>query len=75
MTNLTIEYLMTEHLIAYAGNARTHSPDQVRQIANSIKAFGFMNPVLIDAENRVIAGHGRLHAAKQLNLPRITDST
>lgn len=71
MTNLTIEYLPTEQLIAYVGNARTHSPKQIQQIAHSLRAFGFMNPVLVDAKNQLIAGHGRLLAAKQLGLPRI----
>jgi len=71
MSNLTIEYLPTEQLIAYAGNARTHSPKQIQQIANSLRTFGFMNPVLVDAKNQLIAGHGRLLAAKQLGLPRV----
>ena len=71
MSNLTIEYLLTEQLIAYTGNARTHSPKQIQQIANSLRTFGFMNPVLVDAKNQLIAGHGRLLAAKQLGLPRV----
>lgn len=49
-------------------NARTHSPRQLRQIAESIRAFGFTNPVLVDGDGQVIAGHGRLEAAKQLGL-------
>lgn len=53
-------------LIVYANNARTHSPEQVNAIANSIQEFGFNNPVLIDSRNGVIAGHGRVLAAKQL---------
>ena len=52
----------------YAGNARTHSPKQIRQIADSIRRFGFVNPILIDAEGDVIAGHGRLAAAQRLGL-------
>ena len=68
---LAIQYLPTTELIAYVGNARVHSPGQVQQIANSLRAFGFMNPVLIDAKNQLIAGHGRLLAAKQLGLLRI----
>ncbi len=47
-------------------NARTHSKAQIRQIAESIKTFGFTNPVLIDAENKTLAGHGRVEAAKLL---------
>ncbi len=50
-------------------NPRTHSKEQVRKIAASIKRFGFRNPVLVDDENRVIAGHGRLLAAAELKLP------
>ncbi len=49
-------------------NARTHSRHQVRQIAESIKAFGFTNPVLVDAENQIVAGHGRVEAAKLLGI-------
>jgi hypothetical protein len=48
------------------GNARKHSKKQIGQIARSIKTFGFVVPVLLDAERRVIAGHGRLLAARQL---------
>lgn len=54
-----------------ARNARTHSRKQVQQIAASIREFGFVNPVLVDDEDRVIAGHGRLEAAKQLGLPEV----
>jgi DNA modification methylase len=55
----------------YAGNARTHSPKQVRQIAESIRRFGFVNPILVDADGDVIAGHGRLAAAKVLGLTEV----
>ena len=51
-------------LVPYARNARTHSDAQIAQIAASIREFGFTNPVLIDAEGGVIAGHGRLLAAR-----------
>lgn len=61
-----IENVFTEALQPYASNPRKHSRKQVRQIANSIKEFGFNNPLLVDAANRVIAGHGRLEAAKLL---------
>ncbi len=57
-----------EKLIPYARNARTHSEAQVAQIAASIKEFGFTNPVLIDAEDGIIAGHGRVLAAQKLEL-------
>jgi DNA modification methylase len=58
-------------LIPYARNARTHSDAQVAQIAASIREFGFTNPVLIDGERGVIAGHGRLLAARKLGLAEV----
>jgi len=58
-------------LIPYVNNARTHNEEQVLQIAASIKEFGFTNPVLIDGENGIIAGHGRLMAAKKLGLEEV----
>jgi len=58
-------------LIPYATNARTHSDSQVAQIAASIREFGWMNPVLIDAENNIIAGHGRVLAARKLGLEEV----
>lgn len=66
-----IELKPVEDLIPYAKNARTHSEDQVNQIAASITEFGFTNPVLIDGGKGIIAGHGRLMAAKKLNLPKV----
>ncbi len=59
------------NLKPYSGNARTHSKQQVEQIAVSIKRFGFTNPVLVDDDNRVIAGHGRIAAARKLGLDTI----
>jgi hypothetical protein len=58
-------------LIPYARNSRTHSDEQVIQIAASIKEFGFTNPVLIDTDNGIIAGHGRVMAAKKLGLKEV----
>ena len=66
-----IEHVATATLIPYARNARTHSEHQVAQIAGSIQEFGFNNPVLIDAENGIIAGHGRVMAANLLKLERV----
>ena len=63
-----IEQVPIAKLINYAKNARTHSPVQIDQIAASIKEFGFNAPILIDGENVIIAGHGRLMAAKKLEL-------
>ena len=60
-----------DSLIPYAMNSRTHSDQQVSQIAASIKEFGFLNPVIIDGENGLIAGHGRVMAAKKLNMAEV----
>ena len=57
-----------DDLIPYVNNARTHSDEQILQIAASIKEFGFTNPILTDGENGIIAGHGRLMAAKKLGM-------
>jgi DNA modification methylase len=65
---MNIEYTLVREMQPYPNNARTHSRKQVRQIANSIKRFGFNNPVLIDDKGQVIAGHGRIEAAKLLGL-------
>ena len=58
-------------LIPYARNSRTHSDEQVTKIAASIKEFGFLNPVIVDGENGIIAGHGRVMAAKKLGLEEV----
>ena len=63
-----IEMKSINDLIPYAKNARTHSESQVSQIAASIVEFGFTNPILIDGNEGIIAGHGRLMAAKQLGI-------
>ena len=69
--NLSIEYLGVSQLRPFANNARTHSKKQVRQIADSIKAFGFTNQVLIDDAGTVLAGHGRVAAAKLLGMKQV----
>jgi DNA modification methylase len=66
-----IEQIATTDLIPYARNSRTHSDEQVAQIAASIREFGFNNPVLIDAENTIIAGHGRVLAAGRIKLETV----
>ena len=63
---IEIQYKATEDLIPYARNSRTHSAEQVAQIAASIREFGWTNPILIDGENGIIAGHGRVLAAHKL---------
>jgi DNA modification methylase len=65
---MKIEQKLISELIPYANNARTHNAEQITQIASSIKEFGFNNPILIDKNNGIIAGHGRLEAAKKLGL-------
>ena len=54
--------------VKYATNARTHSPEQINQIAASIKEFGFVNPIIIDDGMNIIAGHGRVMAAQSLGM-------
>jgi DNA modification methylase len=61
-----LEWRQVTDLIPYAKNSRTHSDEQVAQIAASIKEFGWTNPILVDGENGIIAGHGRLLAARKL---------
>ena len=68
---LLVEYLAIDSLIAYENNSRTHSTEQVEQLVCSIKEFGFTNPVLVDEDNVLIAGHGRLEAAKILALSEV----
>ena len=68
---LHIEYWPTDRLIPYARNARTHSEAQIAEIAGSIRAFGFANPILVSEDSDVIAGHGRLAAARLLRLSEV----
>lgn len=63
---MQIKTVSVEKLIPYVKNSRTHSDGQVAQIAASIKEFGWTNPILVDGESGVIAGHGRLLAARKL---------
>jgi DNA modification methylase len=66
-----IEMIHVERLTPYSGNARTHSKTQIRQIAKSIKRFGHTNPILIDDGGQIIAGHGRVEAAKLLGIESV----
>ena len=68
---LNIEYLPTDKMIPYAKNARVHSKEQIKQLADSIKEFGFINPIVIDNEGGIIAGHGRVMAAKKMKLAKV----
>ncbi len=69
--DLTVETRAAASLTPYKNNARTHSGQQIAQIAESIKTFGWTNPILIDEAGNVIAGHGRLEAAKLLGLDHV----
>lgn len=71
MTKAKIEYVSIDTLIPYANNSRTHSDAQVAQIAASIKEFGWTNPILIDGSKGIIAGHGRLLAARKLGYTEV----
>lgn len=66
-----IETIKLDELIPYANNSRTHSDEQVAQIAASIREFGWTNPVLIDANGTIVAGHGRVMAARKLNIDSV----
>ena len=66
-----LHYKRTADLIPYINNSRNHSDEQVLQVASSIKEFGFTNPVLIDEQSGIIAGHGRVMAAKKLGLDEV----
>ncbi|GEM_PF-5196699 len=62
-TTTDFQLVATDKLIPYVNNARTHSPEQIKKLRSSLREFGFVNPVIIDREYNVIAGHGRLMAA------------
>ena len=72
---LGIKYLKRDQLIPYVNNSRTHDNNQVKQIASSIKEFGFTNPLLIDEDGGIIAGHGRLLAADLLGIDEVPTIT
>ena len=69
--DLEVSYRAVAALIPFARNPRTHSEAQVAEIAASMRAFGWTNPILIDGENGIIAGHGRLLAARQLGMKTV----
>ena len=70
-TTLRLEFWPLDRLVPSPRNARTHSEAQVAEIAGSIRAFGFTNPILAGADGDVIAGHGRLAAARRLGLAEV----
>jgi len=72
MTNkMKIAYQKVSALAPYARNSRTHSKEQIDQIAKSIEEFGWTNPVIVDEDNTIIAGHGRVKAAEQLGMDEV----
>lgn len=71
MSGISIEYLSAKDITPFARNSRTHSDEQVAQVAASIKEFGWTNPILIDETSTIIAGHGRLMAAQRLGLSEV----
>jgi hypothetical protein len=75
MRDLAVSWLDVSVLTPYARNSRTHSDEQVSQVAASIKEFGWTNPILIDEDNSIIAGHGRLAAAQRLGSSKVPTIT
>lgn len=71
MSKKKLTYIKTESLVPYARNSRTHSDEQISQIMASIKEFGFTNPLLVDGDNGIVAGHGRLQAAQRLGMDEV----
>lgn len=72
---LSVKYIRKDDLIPYINNSRTHDSNQVKQIASSIKEFGFTNPILVDEDSGIIAGHGRLLAADLLGIDEVPTIT
>lgn len=70
-TKLSIVYTPVASLRPYAKNARTHTKRQIKMIAESIQAFGFTNPILTDGDNSIVAGHGRVEAAKLIGMAKV----
>src|ERR1700724_4889336 len=71
MATLSVEYIPPDDLKPYGRNARTHSRKQIRQIADSIRIFGFTNPILFTSQNIILAGHGRVEAAALLAMAKV----
>jgi ParB-like chromosome segregation protein Spo0J len=71
INNLRVEYLAVSEIKPYAQNPKKHNEKQVRQIVASINEFNFNNPLILDENNEIIAGHGRWLAARELNLASV----
>ena len=70
-TTTDLQLVPTNKLVPYVNNARTHSPEQITKLRSSLREFGFVNPVIIDRDYNVLAGHGRLAAAKAENMEQV----
>lgn len=70
-TTSEMQLVQIDKLIPYVNNARTHSPEQLNKLRSSLREFGFINPVIIDRDFNVIAGHGRILAAKSENISEV----
>ena len=71
ITTKEMKLVDIEKLVPYVNNARTHSQDQINKLRSSIREFGFINPVIIDKDYGVIAGHGRIMAAKEEGIKEV----
>lgn len=71
VTTKEMQLVQLEKLVPYINNARTHSPEQIKKLRSSLREFGFINPVIIDRDYGVIAGHGRILAAKEENMKEV----
>ena len=70
-TTTDMQLVPIEKLVPYANNARTHSPEQINKLRSSLREFGFVNPVIIDRDYGVIAGHGRILAAREEHIKEV----
>ena len=70
-TTSEMQLVAIDKLVPYINNARTHSPEQINKLRASLREFGFVNPVIIDKDLNIIAGHGRVLAAKEEHIPEV----
>ena len=70
-TTTDFKLVSVNKLVPYVNNARTHSPEQINKLRSSLREFGFINPIIIDKDYGVIAGHGRLLAAKEEGMTEV----
>ena len=70
-TTTEMQLISVDKLVPYVNNARTHSPEQILKLRSSLREFGFVNPIIIDKDFNVIAGHGRLMAAKEEGITEV----